>query len=283
MKPLGKVSKTVIILLAITLNSSFAIESKPESFTFVQLCDPQLGFGASYEQDVNSFKLAVRQINELKPDFVVICGDMVNTFDDKSLKDFNDIKAGLKVQCYCCPGNHDVGNEPTVESLNKYRSIFGKDYFSFEHKGYTFVVTNTNIWKVTVEGESQKQDTWLKQTLEAARDKKTPLFIIGHHPLYVRAPDEPDGYNPIPLVKRKELLDLYVNCGVVAVLSAHTHRFVANEYKGIQLLTGETISRNTDRRPLGFRLWHVEAPDSIKNEFVPLSNTRQAAAIQEGR
>ncbi len=70
----------IIIALFVTLIFSFIVvaeEAKPESFTFVQLCDPQLGFGG-YEHDVNSFKVAVQKINELKPDFVVICGDMVN-------------------------------------------------------------------------------------------------------------------------------------------------------------------------------------------------------------
>ncbi len=245
----------------------------PQAFTFVQLCDPQLGYGG-YEHDINSFKLAVLRINDLKPDFLFICGDMVQTFDDKSLKDFNNIKAGLKVPCYCCPGNHDVGNEPTAVSLNNYRKIFGRDYFSFEHKGYTFIITNTNLWKTPVKEESQKQDSWFKQTLEAAHGKKSPVIVIGHHPLYVKSPDEPNGYNPLPLAKRKELLALFENSGVVAVLTAHTHQLVINNYKGIQLVSAETTSRNSDRRPFGFRLWLV-LPDSIKNEFVPLTPRQQ--------
>jgi serine/threonine-protein phosphatase CPPED1 len=272
--------KVIAILLAITFSSSYAGQPKQESFSFVQLCDPQLGYGSSYQQDVNSFKTAVKLINELKPDFVFICGDMVQTFDEKSLKDFNDIRAGLKVPSYCCPGNHDIGNEPNATSLGKYRSVFGKDYFSFEYKGFTFVVTNTGLWKVTVEKESQKHDTWFKQTLEAARDKKSPVFFIGHHPLYTKTPDEPNGYNPLPVAKRKELLDLFEKCGVVAALTAHTHQFISNDYKGIQMITGETTSKNSDRRPFGFRLWHVESPASIKQEFVPLTAATTAAASQ---
>ena len=46
-----------------------------ESFTFVQLCDPQLGMGG-YEHDVETFTKVVERINELKPDFVAICGDL---------------------------------------------------------------------------------------------------------------------------------------------------------------------------------------------------------------
>ena len=261
----------LIITLFLTLIFSSIVvaeEAKPESFTFVQLCDPQLGFGG-YEHDVNSFKLAVQKINELKPDFVLICGDMVNNFDAKSLADFNDIKAGLKMPSYCCPGNHDVGNTPTLESLKKYRDFFGKDFYSFEHKGYTFVMTDTNIIRVPVEGETQKQDEWIKETLNAAHDKKSPVFVIGHHPMFTKTPDEAYGNNSLPVEKRKELLELFEKSGVVAVLTAHTHQSVINDYNGIQLVTGETTSRNLDGRPFGFRVWNV-SPGSIKQEFVSL-------------
>ncbi|MBN2588548.1 MAG: metallophosphoesterase [Sedimentisphaerales bacterium] len=261
----------LVITLCLIVTSGFSFGSEPENagnFSFVQLCDPQLGFGG-YEHDVNSFQIAVKKINELEPDFVVICGDMVNTFDEKSLSDFNDIKNDLKMPCYCCPGNHDVENTPTVESLKKYRDFFGKDYFAFEHKGYTFVMTDTNIIRVPVEGETQKQDSWIKETINAAHEKKSPVFVIGHHPMYTRTPDEPYGNNSLPVEKRKELLELFENSGVVAILTAHTHQSIINDYNGIQLVTGETTSRNLDGRPFGFRLWNI-SPDSIKHEFISL-------------
>lgn len=264
MKLFKRILIIAVILLGITLNSSFADNQQPspESFTFVQLCDPQFGFGASYEQDVNSFKVAVERINNMKPDFLIICGDMVQSFDDKSVADFNEIKATLKVPCYCCPGNHDIGNEPNEQTLDKYREAFGKDYFSFEHKGYTFIITNTSLWRVTLEEQSQKHDSWFKQTLEAARDKKSPVFVIGHYPMYTNNPDEADGTNNLPAAKRKELLELFENCGVVAVLTGHTHQRIINNYKGIQLVTGETTSRNFDQHPHAFFLWTVPPPDS---------------------
>jgi len=89
--------------------SSRAAASKPRPFTFVQICDPQLGMGG-YEHDINTFKQAVRQVNALKPDFVIICGDLVARPTEESVNDFNKIKAGLEVTCYCVPGNHDLFN-----------------------------------------------------------------------------------------------------------------------------------------------------------------------------
>ena len=241
-----------------------------ESFTFVQVCDPQLGWGYGYANDVNSFKQAVTHINGLKPDFVVICGDLVDSFNDSTIADFLQIRSGLTMPSYCAPGNHDVGNTPTVSSLERYRQAVGQDYFSFEHKGYTFVVVNAPIWKSPVAGESEKQDAWLRQTLAAARDKNSPIFIVDHNPLYLTNPDEPEEYYNLPPAKRSELLALFTESGVVAVLGGHRHLLIINQYKNIPLVTGETTCRHFDGSPLGFRLWHVDSPTSIRHEFRPL-------------
>jgi len=264
--------KISLVLLVFLLISVVCCGEGPatESFTFVQVCDPQLGWGYGYENDVKSFKQAVRRINSLKPDLVVICGDLVDNFNDQSVADFNDIRSRLTMPSYCAPGNHDVGNEPTVSRLERFRRAIGKDYFSFEHKGYTFVIVNTALWKAPLEGESETQDAWLKQTLEAARGKNSPVFIVGHHPLYLKDPNEAEEYYNLPPAKRSELLALFEKSGVVAVLGGHRHLLIINEYKGIQLVNGETTCRHFDGSPLGFRFWHVDSPKSIKHEFVPL-------------
>jgi 3',5'-cyclic AMP phosphodiesterase CpdA len=224
-----------------------------------------------YEHDVQTFKAAVSQINALKPDFVVICGDLVNAADDQSFSDFNMIKKSLTVPCFCVPGNHDIGNEPTHASLETYRQEIGRDYTSLAHKGCVFVFVNTQLWKSPMEGESSKQDAWLEYTLERAARHRSPIFVIGHYPLFLKEPDEAEEYMNLPQTKRKALLDLFEEKGVVAVLAGHTHRLIINEYKGIQLINGETTSSNFDKRPFGFRLWHVTGERPFKHEFVPLT------------
>ena len=90
---------TAVGMVAIAVPSCVSIIGKsPEgrTFTFVQISDTQLGMGG-YEHDVNSFKQAVKQVNSLKPDFVLICGDLVGNADEKSFADFNNIKAGFIV------------------------------------------------------------------------------------------------------------------------------------------------------------------------------------------
>jgi|TARA_B110000879_G_C11183321_1_gene519749 predicted phosphodiesterase len=242
---------------------------KQQPFSFVQMCDTQLGMGG-YEHDVMTFKLAVKQINSMKPDFVVICGDLVGKANDKTFADFKAIKAGFKIPCHCAAGNHDVGNKPTPESLKRYRETIGKDYYSFENKGYTFVVANTQLWKAPLAGESEKHDAWFKKTLEAAKAKNSPAVIVVHYPLFLKEPNEKENYYNIAQPKRQEILDLCEKNGVVAFLAGHTHKQITNEYKGIQMVNGETTSRNNDGRPMGFRLWNVDDKQGMRHEFVEL-------------
>ena len=247
-------------------------EEKAEGFSFAQVCDPQFGFGKEgYHRDVESFKKAVHQVNALNPDFVVICGDLVHKRDNpQAFPDFKEIKAGFNMPCYCASGNHDIGTKPTLKWVKHYRETIGDDYFFFEHKGYAFVIVNTQFWKSPIKSETEKQDHWLKETLTAAAERARPIFIVGHIPLFLKNPDEPDEYWNLPLAKRQELIQLYEETGVVAVLGGHTHRLVENEHNGIQYLNGETTSKNSDGRPLGFRVWHVADPRPYRNAFFSL-------------
>ena len=272
-----QINKYIIISLLIFLIS--CTERKQKHFSFVQLCDTQLGTGG-YEHSLNSFKMAVKKINTLNPDFVVICGDLVNNPNDSSFSDFKEIMGGFKIPCYTASGNHDVGNIPNDTSLNYYRKTIGKDYYKFQNKGYSFIVTNTQLWKENVENESEKHDSWFKKTLKDKSVSDNPVFVIGHYPLYTEFPNEEEHYFNFPLIKRQELLTLFSQSNVKAYLSGHTHELVINNYENIQLVSGETTSKNFDSRPLGFRLWQV-ASDTIKHHFISLqpSIIKQSEAV----
>ncbi len=244
-------------------------------FSFIQLCDPQLGFGG-YERDVNALTQAIVQINEMQVDFVVICGDLVDKATKESYCDFKRIIKDIKVPVYCAAGNHDIGDNCSSESLELFRKEIGKDYFSFTHKGYTFIVTNTILWKSSLINEIEKQDKWFIDILNKAKLTNSPVIIIGHNPLFIDTPEEGDkwAYFNVAKEKRIELLDLYTQNNVVAVLSGHTHWQVINEYKGIQMVSGETISKNFDKNPLGFRQWTIESLNKATHKFIELKELK---------
>jgi serine/threonine-protein phosphatase CPPED1 len=257
--------KNCMLLVITILLTSSCQQYAP--FSFVQVCDTQLGMGG-YEHDKKTFAQAVKQINELKPAFTVICGDLVHNANDKSFADFKKIRNGFVAPCYCAAGNHDVQNKPTAASLKYYRKHIGKDYYTFTHNDYTFIVVNTQLWVSPLEGETQKQDDWLVDELKKAKQKKSPTFIIAHYPLYTKTPNEKNNYYNIPIKIRTKLLKLYKDHGVIAVLAGHTHSRIINEYEGIQLVNGEATSRS--KPALGFRFWNVDSPTSVNHKFIPL-------------
>jgi len=262
------ITKYIIFVLLFASTSCTVLEQEP--FSFVQLCDPQLGMGG-YEHDVKSFQLAVEKINEIDCDFVVICGDLVHHAADSAFADFLKIKQEFIMPCYLTPGNHDIGKVPNDTTLTYYRKTIGPDYYEFQHKGYSFIVTNSQLWIAHVENESEKHDAWFKETLKQQRSKKYPVFVIGHYPLYKKSPDEEEHYFNFSRAKRKEILELFTENNVIAYLSGHTHKLVINNYRNVQLVSGETTSKNFDKRPFGYRLWQVSS-DTTKHQFVSIQS-----------
>src|SRR5512136_720220 len=66
-------SEIGLILLLLVLGifmTGMKSDMSREPFTFVQISDTQLGYGG-YQHDLDLFRKAVKQINALKPDFVV--------------------------------------------------------------------------------------------------------------------------------------------------------------------------------------------------------------------
>lgn len=243
---------------------------KQEEFSFIQVCDPQLGMGG-YAHDVGTLVQAVAQINEMNCDFVVFAGDLVHHASDSAFDRFLSIIGELDIPFYLVPGNHDVGNIPNDSTLSYYREKLGADYYTFTHGGYAFVMVNSQLWKNHIGEESDLQQTWLEHTLDSLREDQKPIVVVGHHPMFIAQVDEEEQYSNLPAEKREELLNLFAVNNVKAYLSGHRHETLVNRFKDIQLVTGETTSKNFDNRPTGFRLWNVSA-DTVMHRFIPVSN-----------
>ncbi len=239
------------------------------AFDIVQVCDPQLGMDG-LDHDKTAFAQAVTQINALKPDLVIICGDLVNDPKDKEAQAaFSAILATFAMPVYCLPGNHDIGNEPSAASLEAYRQAHGKDYQAFDHKGWRFVLTNTSLWKQPLSGESEKHNEWFKTTLADAAAKKMPVIVAGHFPPFTETPDEAEAYFNLAKSTRAELLELLKAHGVKACLAGHTHLNTVLDYQGIPIATAASPTKSFGP-PLGFRLWHLSDNATPTHEYVPV-------------
>ena len=258
-----KMKKLILMLIVVLWLPLIAVAAEGETasgqdFSFVQLCDPQGKW--------KNFKTAVDQINQLKPDFVLLCGDLLKDPKEKAFAEFNMIKAGFKMPVYCVAGNHDIGGKGDPKHLAMYRKEIGKDYYSFEHKGIVFVGINTQLWKVPIKRENEKHDAWLKATLDSLRKKKKKIVLFGHHPFFLKKADEKETKRNLPVAKRAEMLDLIKEYDVVAFLTGHTHRRIIRKHNDIPLVTAGAISLTSTPE---FALWTVRG-GVFEYRFVPL-------------
>jgi len=257
--------------------STETAESSEPALMFVQLADPQLGMGG-YEHDVETLKLAVEAFNALKPDFVVVCGDLVHaTASAEAFEDFKNIMGGLTMPYYCAAGNHDIGSPPTEETLTRYREMIGHDYFAVDREGMRIVIVNTQFWKTPVEGETPKHNAWLRETLADARSKDLPVIVVGHHPLFLKDAGEDEEYYNIPPETRSEVLNLFKESGVRVILTGHAHREIIHEYEGMFFVTSQTPSRNFDGAPMGFRVWEMDEDGALRHEYVAIEGAEPPA------
>ena len=59
-------------------------------------------------------------------------------------KSLSELDSGIKLVCIC--GNHDVGDEPTKDTIDQYSKEFGDDYFSFWCRGCKFITLNSQLY-----------------------------------------------------------------------------------------------------------------------------------------
>lgn len=147
--------------------------------------------------------VAETNLMDPKPDFVIYGGDLAQMGNKPELDHGAEILSALKPKTHMVMGEHDY-----YLDLGEYWSeLFGKHYYSFDHKGVHFVVLNSiltyddwtfNRWESGdrrmaemagldnpngspfMVGEKQRQ--WLKNDL-AGVDRNTPLVVFSHSPL----------------------------------------------------------------------------------------------------
>ena len=122
------------------------------------------------------FPKAVSKLNELRPEFVITVGDMIQggrgNRDVKKLKgqwkEFNSFIEGFDMPFFYLPGNHDVGNEVADEIWDE---MYGVRYYSFTYKNVLFLCLNTQGGPGT---KAHLQDEQIKWALELAQVKADP-------------------------------------------------------------------------------------------------------------
>jgi 3',5'-cyclic AMP phosphodiesterase CpdA len=277
---LAHVSPLRFILVATLglLTAGRAVAQDDGSYFFAVLADPQFGAftqDRDFAQETANYEFAIANLNRLKPAFVIICGDLINLPGDPAQRDeYFRITAQLdpSIPVYAVAGNHDVGNEPTPESLADYREHFGPDYYSFEQPGIYAIVLNTSLIAAPdyVAAEAEAQRIWLASELDRARASgASHLFVFQHHSWFLEQADEADQYFNIPLERRKEYLAMLKEAGVSHVFAGHYHRNAYARDENLEMVTTGPVGRPAGDEPSGLRFVRV-TPAAIAHDYYPL-------------
>ena len=238
-------------LICVHLRASaaiFLLSLAAHAQTFIQMSDPQFGMfskDAEFTHETVNFDFAIASANRLKPAFVVITGDLTNKGGDKAqIAEFKRIAGKLdpKIRLFYMPGNHDVGNEATPESIARYRENYGPDYYSFRIGDIAGFVLNSNLEKATtkVPEEAAKMEKWFRAELEKAkRDGARQLIVFQHIPFFMKTPDEAEVYDNITPDARQRYLKLLHEFGVQHVFAGHYHHEAEASDGGLEIhITG---------------------------------------------
>jgi len=309
---LKKVTKNPILIILLCLftltaiSSQLSADTNTDPFFFIVIADPQIGFNyrkttRDISEEVAHFNEAVEHINRLKPAFVVVCGDMVNNWDDEiQLHAFWQIESKLRpdVPVHFVCGNHDL-KAANEKSIALYSKSFGRDHYRFPYNGSEFIVINSCLMYQTCAKQGLKeapknlpesaylddpakelrnaQREWFEEQLAYAHQKGAAhIFVLTHHPWFVDEPDEPDVYENIPLAQRPDYLDLMDRYGVKYSISGHTHKEIINKSDKINIITSPALCKTKCGE--GLRIFKVY-PDRVEHTYYTLNKVPEKVEL----
>lgn len=260
--------------------AALAQNTKSADVFFLQMSDPQFGMytnNGDFAQETANFELAIATGNRLHPAFVVVCGDLVNKpGDPKQIAEYQRISRRLDpgIKLYSVPGNHDVENSPTRDSLAAYRKAMGADYYAFRSRPILGIVLNSSIIQHPdlVPEEAAKQEAWLKEELHKASSGGAPWILIFQHiPWFLKTADEPDQYFNIPRETRARYIDLFTRSGVQYVFAGHLHENSYGETGSLHMITTGPVGKPLGQASSGIRVVEVRG-GGLREHYYSLGN-----------
>ncbi len=245
-------------------------------FTFVVIADVQFGFAEEnrgWAEEAANCRGARGESERRRPEFGGVLGDHGQRPGDEReaaafRKALGELDAAIPV--YLVAGNHELGEEPTPDSLRWYRRTFGRDRYAFTARECRFVVLNSSLIYAPQRAseEAAAQERWLGEELAAAREKGyRHLVLFQHHPWFWRAADEKKSIENLPLAARRKWLPRLAQSGVAAVFAGHAHANRRGRYKDVEMVTVGPVARPFYDGASGLLVVEVSAA-GIRHRFV---------------
>ncbi len=196
----------------------------------VQLSD--LHIGSQFRP--KTFAKVVREVNDLKPDAIIITGDLTNEGLINEYKECKKLVSKLKTKkIITISGNHDYRNTGYLAF---------KKFFPFK----TINELSSDVVLVTLgtarpdrnEGEvGYRQNLWLERTMIKYKDK-VKILAMHHH--LVGIPDT--GSDRVTAIDAGDVLRTILQTNVDIVLCGHKHRPWVWNFGNLQIVNAGTAS-----------------------------------------
>jgi Icc protein len=254
-------SKLIVLISIIILTVSCKKKEKPEKFSFAFITDIHL---QPENNAIEGFLKAIDTLNDLKPDFVITGGDLImdalaqrySRADSLYTLYIETVKA-LKMPVYNAMGNHEIygiysrsGADPEHPDYGEkmFENRIGKSYYSFEHKGWKFMILNSieDTGRDSYIGLiDSDQIEWIKDELQKT-DPSIPVAIITHIPFITANTQKYQGTtlpndSSLVISNGKEVLDLFEGHNLKLVLQGHLHLVEDIFIDDIHFITGGAI------------------------------------------
>jgi 3',5'-cyclic AMP phosphodiesterase CpdA len=282
-----------VLLSAILLTSG----RSTAQVTVAQISDTHLGDKHAPHAAAN-LRQAVRMINARHPDAVILSGDIGE--NPQAWEEARSILGDLKPALYYVPGNHDVHST----DVERYRRVFGKDYYTFQVRDITFVVIDSELLgnidsfdakqpqplPPQTEEESGRMLSWLEGLRTSDQDRKKEdrkrkndheqdaHVIVGvqHIPVF-RDGNFPHDSKPYWVIndpyRAREMKALH-DLGVKDMLIGHWHNGRVFEKDGITWHVAPSTSWLPWGGALGFAMHTISPDGKVRTEFVDLPDAR---------
>lgn len=249
-----------LLFFGVLLLTASAVAQQKFSFVFMSDVHYTTKFNAP-----RGFDLVVDTLNKIKPDFVLSGGD--NIYDALRVTEKEAVanttaflKAAKQINApvHYAIGNHEVFQlyQKSADTLGNiygklfYEKYFGKRYYSFDHKGWHFIVLD-NIFITPDRKYIGKIDSlqlmWLEKDL-ALVNATTPVAIVAHVPFITTLSQWYGGGtnandDKIAAVDSHKIIRLFKDKNLKLILQGHLHYFEAlNILNKVTVITAPSVS-----------------------------------------
>ncbi len=206
------------------------IELSKSPITIAHISDFHIG---SYHFVSNLLNRTIQELNELKPDVVIVSGDLTN---EGYRQEYNTARAYLNnLDCervIIVPGNHDSRNVGYVH----FEELFGDRGTLLDYEGVTILAVDSSEPDLDNGRIGRERYKQIIKTFEGSNNLK--IFALHHHLLPVPG----TGRERNIIYDAGDLLEVLIHAGVHLVLTGHKHVPYVWELEGMVVVNAGTVA-----------------------------------------